>query len=498
MQLSAQDKRGYTVVYGGNAVIAIFDGTANSPQTKQLIPMPVSPSDNIYVNNCTSNICDSTTGRLKMFCNGYILYDTLGNIIENGDTLVNTMLYNANCCPSSGIYPQGSLILPKGSTNQYYLFNISVTDSMFTYWNTNPFGDGRFPFDIVQYHIVDMNANAGMGKVVQKNVKILENQEINITGMIASKHANGYDWWLLKQGANANTIYTFLVTKDTVILDTVQTFPTPIFGYYGIAGQSCFNSDGSKYAFATGGGYLNNGGAHLFIADFDRCYGILSNVKEIIVPYDSTLTVLDTIWQSYDSLITGICFSPNDSFLYVTRRFNMYQYDFFESDSMLAMYLLKQGPDSVMMQKGVLQMGVNGRIYVGKYGGGGVHGMSVINKPNIKGIGCDYCSLCLRCDTCDYTVSLANIPNFNMPKKEPCFPLSNEVVKGEKDEIEIFPNPTSTVFCIKNANGNKKELFNVLGELLFSTKADEIDVRHFAKGIYYLRCENESKKVIIE
>ena len=143
-------------------------------------------------------------------------------------------------------------------------------------------------------------------------------------------------------------------------------------------------------------------------------------------------------------------------------------------------------------------MVVNGRIYVGKYVGGGVHGMRVINKPNIKCLGCDYCSLCLRCDTCDYTVSLANIPNFNMPKKEPCFPLSNEVVKGEKDEIEIFPNPTSTGFCIKNANGNKKELFNVLGELLFSTKADEINVRHFAKGIYYLRCENESKKVIIE
>jgi len=44
-----------------------------------------------------------------------------------------------------------------------------------------------------------------------------------------------------------------------------------------------------------------------------------------------------------------------------------------------------------------------------------------------------------------------------------------------------------------------------LGELLFSTKENEMDVRHFAKGMYYLRClpvgqtgENEIRKLIIE
>lgn len=282
-QVNAQDKRGYTVIYGGSANYLKFSGDTSMPQTGHYFPfVPIK-----IFGNATSNICDSVSGGLRMLCNGYILYDTMGNIIENGDSLVNTKLYNSNCCPSSGIYTQGSIILPKGSSNQYYIFNISVTDSMFTYWNTNPFGDGRFPFDILQYHVVDMNANAGMGKVIQKKKIILENEELNITGMMACKHANGYDWWLLKQGANANTVYTFLVTKDTVLLDTVQTFFVPIFGYYGIAGQSCFNSDGSKYAFATGG-YLSDG-AHLFIADFDRCMEYSSNVKEIKVPYDSII-----------------------------------------------------------------------------------------------------------------------------------------------------------------------------------------------------------------
>ncbi|MBK7588113.1 MAG: T9SS type A sorting domain-containing protein [Bacteroidetes bacterium] len=61
----------------------------------------------------------------------------------------------------------------------------------------------------------------------------------------------------------------------------------------------------------------------------------------------------------------------------------------------------------------------------------------------------------------------------------------------------MYPNPSSTVCIIKNKQG-KKELYNVLGELIFSTKEDEIDVRHLSKGMCYLRCENEVKKVIIE
>ena len=33
---------------------------------------------------------------------------------------------------------------------------------------------------------------------------------------------------------------------------------------------------------------------------------------------------------------------------------------------------------------------------------------------------------------------------------------------------------------------------------IFSTKENEMDVRHLAKGVYYLRCGNEVRKAIIE
>jgi hypothetical protein len=422
--------------------------------------------------------------------------------MENGDSLQPGKIYEHNCCPSQGFgITQGSLIIPKGSDHQYYVFTPTITDSMYTYWNSNPFGDGRFPYNLLQYHVVDIYANSGMGKVVKKNVKILENVELCKTGMMACKHANGYDWWLLKQGANTNNIYTFFVTKDTVILDTIQTFPEPVFGYYDLRGQSCFNSDGSKYAFASGGGYLNNNGARLFIADFDRCHGILSNVKEIKVPYDSTLTILDTIWQAYDSLITGISFSPNDSFLYVSRRYNIYQNNLYETDSLLAWYHVKQGPDTTFLQfaqYGQLQLGVDGRIYIGKIGGTG-NSNSVIDKPNIKGAGCDFCRKCLRMDTTQwYTQSFANMPNFNMPKKEPCWPLHNQQVNGEHHTWDFYPNPAQQQIVINHAQNKLKILYNMVGQAVVSTTNDIIELRALQRGVYYLFCEGVVKKVIIE
>ncbi|MBK8685694.1 MAG: T9SS type A sorting domain-containing protein [Bacteroidetes bacterium] len=72
-----------------------------------------------------------------------------------------------------------------------------------------------------------------------------------------------------------------------------------------------------------------------------------------------------------------------------------------------------------------------------------------------------------------------------------CWPLS-------QSERECDPNPSSTVFIIQNKHGKKKELYNVQGELLFSTNEDVIDVKSFAKGMYYLRVEGQVKKVVVE
>jgi hypothetical protein len=79
-----------------------------------------------------------------------------------------------------------------------------------------------------------------------------------------------------------------------------------------------------------------------------------------------------------------------------------------------------------------------------------------------------------------------------------CWPLLSESVGVGLDELEVYPNPSSNIFYIKNKQGKKKELFTMLGELLYSTTKDEIEVYNLPKGIYLLRCEDQVRKVVVE
>jgi hypothetical protein len=89
------------------------------------------------------------------------------------------------------------------------------------------------------------------------------------------------------------------------------------------------------------------------------------------------------------------------------------------------------------------------------------------------------------------------MPDFNLGGKT-CFPLS--LPNPPKEGVfEVFPNPSSTIFEVRGSiKGNKKELYNSVGQLILSTKENEIDVRNLSKGVYFLRVGSLSKKVIVE
>jgi hypothetical protein len=72
-------------------------------------------------------------------------------------------------------------------------------------------------------------------------------------------------------------------------------------------------------------------------------------------------------------------------------------------------------------------------------------------------------------------------------------------VSAVADEmLEVYPNPSSSVFYFKNKQGKKKELFTMLGELLYSTTKDEIEVYNLPKGIYLFRCESQVRKLVVK
>ena len=488
---SAQNMSGHQWIFGAAGMVRAEFTDTSRPDVKLLFP-----NAPYYCTQGHSNICDSATGHLLFSCNGMILYDSNGVIIENGDSLVPTGAYTHYPFPN-GLLTQNSLILPKGSSGLYYVFITTVSDSLYYSIWAPQLGD-QFPFDLLMYNIVDMNANGGLGKVVEKNKVLLQHVELQKIGMQACRHHNGRDWWLLKQGRyGTNEIYRFLVRPDTILGPFIQTFNNPKYSIWDLVGQMAFSSDGKKLTM------VHSTQQELFIADFDRCSGELSNPKIVNIPTDSTGIPNAAPQYIMDSVIGGVCFSPNNQFIYISKWYNIYQYELNEPDSSLAWYRVQHGPDTTYIQfeyYNSLHNGPDGRIYIGNWGGGSKQ-MSVIDYPDIKGAGAGFCRKCFRITDTSFTafVSPPGLPDFNLGAASgTCWPMSQSESEVRSAEWVVYPNPSSTVFIVQNKHGKKKELYNAQGELLFSTKEDVIDAKHFARGMYYLRVEHEVKKVIIE
>lgn len=405
--LSAQNKSGNNWVFGGPfATKAVFVDTSRPA----MIGKYANPYT--YYIHGHSTISDSATGKLLFSCNGMILYDSNCVMMENGDSLVPNRAYTQNPFPN-GMLTQNSLILPKGNSGLYYVFVASLTDSLYdAVWATQ-LGE-KAAFNLLMYHIVDINANNGLGKVISKNNVLLSGKEMHKIGMMACRHANGRDWWLLKQGQyDTNQVIRFLVTPDSIAGPWIQNVtmwdPIAYKNVWDLNGQYAFSPDGSKFAYVK----LYS---QLYLADFDRCTGELYNSKLINIPIDTTPSP-DPKYK-YDSSGNGVCFSPNGQFVYISKRWNQYQYEYNQPDSSLAWYHIIQGPDTAMLyfQKySSLHRGIDGRIYIGN-GSAQLKQMSVIDKPDIKGVGCSFCRKCFRLDDTTYMGFGAppDMPDFNL------------------------------------------------------------------------------------
>jgi hypothetical protein len=78
------------------------------------------------------------------------------------------------------------------------------------------------------------------------------------------------------------------------------------------------------------------------------------------------------------------------------------------------------------------------------------------------------------------------MPNYSLGA-DSCWPVGITQYINEKTQLEVYPNPTSSTLYIKSSSNSKRELFNSIGQLLFTTKENEIDVSKYSKGVYYLK-----------
>jgi hypothetical protein len=446
---------------------------------------PIAHDTNYILGNCFfvrgnhSNISDST-GELLFSCDGMDLFDKSYQLIDNGDSIVPSSVYEAFLGYTKS--SQASIILPMDN-KKYYVITPTVSNLYYqNVWLNKP--ALNWNFDLLLYHVVDMNANGGLGKVIEKKKILLENTPMKKSQMTACRHANGKDWWLMKMAGDTNKVFTFLVKQDTIIRYPDQNIPFAFRGTNDIWGQMKFSRDGKKWATTYDAfediSYKHHG--DVYVANFDRCTGLLKDFQNFIAP------------PYIDTGNIGLEFSPNGQFLYVSKYAGIQQLDLSNGT-----WYDVTGPDSnAFCGYTTLELAPDNKIYIGRAQGTCLQ-MSVINNPDVK-INCNFCPNCLRSKSnWGYFSTPHNMPNYVLGAlAQPCWPLMNEEVAGNKTSWEVYPNPAQGVVYIKHKDGKTKRLYNTLGQLLDETHSSLFDVSRLCKGIYFVQCDGEMKKVVVE
>ena len=274
------------------------------------------------------------------YTNGVSIANREHETMENGDGL-NPSEYTDDAAENGLRISQGALALPvPNSSDNYYLFHTPLeypTDDLF--WHS--------PF--LYYSSIDMDANGGLGIVLEKNIPILEDT-LNIGQITTVKHANGRDWWMLINRIGTNEYYRILVTPDGVENLGLMEIGSPI-PFVGV-GQAAFSPDGKYYARINSISYEI--GQIVDIYDFDRCSGFLSNHQQLI--YNDT------------ALSTGIAFSPSSEYLYVSSFRHIYQFHMGSEDVLATRQLVANMDNflfgSQLMPFYLAQNAPDGKIYI--------------------------------------------------------------------------------------------------------------------------------------
>jgi Secretion system C-terminal sorting domain len=453
-----------------------------------------------------SSICDSITGALQFCSNGYTLFDSALNVVQNGDTIADLNYYIAFANSMGNICNQADLLLP-------------VADKYF-YINTgSSYGVPGFVsvFNRMYYSILDPKANGGLGAVVSKKNMFYEDS-VGGVGLQALRHANGMDWWLYKAGCNAYAtddsfkVFRWLITAAGISNFTVIKFPPVGFftgdDQWSLAGIH-FNEQGTKMAI----GRITS----FYMADVNRCTGELSN-KQRIVPENTwkywepngtdTFTVVNQSDSTWDVAISGLCYSPNGKYIYVVKRNSIWQWEWADTNTSTAWVVIRSGRDTLWPNSNIFinaKLGPDNRIYIGTFGTP-QDAWQVIDSPDVKGHGC---SLQLRKILLPYgtfpqggLTYPSNSPNYKLGKDPSiCWPTALPPEEQSKQQISIYPNPARNSITVSYAcNGSKNgvlHLYDVLGhEVLRASlpahaKASTISVAGLAVGLY-------SYKVVFE
>ncbi|GAA3574694.1 T9SS type B sorting domain-containing protein [Snuella lapsa] len=336
----------------------------------------------INFNQAANTVTKLTDGQLTTNEGCASISDGLGNLLfyTDGSNVWNknhSLMQNGSGLYGDASSTQSAIIVPKPKDpNIYYIFTVDSRNQRNVNLGLN-------------YSIVDITSDGGLGAVTAKNRPLLEKCSEKLTAVL--KDCVSKSVWVMtfaSQDGTENvydTFHAFEVSESGVNATSVKsTFQTLIGDARGYLKLS---PDGSKVACAN----VRDG---LFIYDFDPTSGKLSN--------DISLTINSGNGSSFPY---GIEFSPNSQLLYVSSSNDFFsqsaadnnpinhqstltQFDLIATDIQNSQITLEER----QLYRGGLQLGPDGKIYRAlsiTYEQGSSY-LGVINSPNELGTNCNY------------------------------------------------------------------------------------------------------------
>jgi PKD repeat protein len=384
--LLAQNKNDYNWVLGvpNNSTDPYYGGTLINFSSSNL----ESEYLDLLIDMWYPNIMSDESGELSFYNNGCKIMNAQHQLIENGDGINAGFIHQTYCSnPGHPVgYPsyQGQVTLPyPGHPNEYIYFHIWVDESQLS--------------RKLLYSHVDMTGADNFGKVTSKNELLLS--DTLSRALIATRHANGRDWWVFAARDSSSLYYSFLLDTSGIHGPFVQKpEETWIEGQY-FTLSHIFSPDGSKFVRLGG-----DTPAAFKLYDFDRCSGMLSHPKTISLPDISTYAP----WA---------CFSPDSRYLYVQNLgASLYQYDTWASDIdasrlLIGVYDGFLGRHNLPTSFNSMTIGPDQRIYMST--GNATNYLHVINNPNQPGAACDFNQHAIIIPSL-FPFYLPNFPNYRL------------------------------------------------------------------------------------
>ncbi len=451
-----------------------------------------------------SPILSDSSGEFLGYYNTRNLYDSIGRIAVNGDSLAVGYFQNylfSNLPEHEGLGNGANCAFIPINDSLYYLFNKSSE-----LWPEAP--GFKVNFEEKGHHITSYSDGLFLTKVHvnkenhrlfilegEKQVQISE-ELFQYKNLMFCKHANGKDWWLIIPKALDNKACRFLIYEngDVVQLDDILFSDN----YWRVRSTT-------EFAFSPDGSYLARlivrpieGFKHIFeLFNFDRCDGTISAIL------NDSLSLPEKYTNG-----AGVEFSENGRFIYLALGSLILQMDLNKND-----FFNKR--DTIGQWDGYLYFSFlepifdalwrlpNGKILVAS--AVSTPFLHYIKEPNLKGDSCGFeqRAIMLPEDPLNipYGVTIEALPRFPLFRmkalESPCT-INTERSLDNLATLNIYPNPANDLLHIINAQGMEFDVYSMDGRLVFNRKIVDsqyfsFSVANFNPGLYIILFHDGSK-----